>query len=51
MMKIGVLINWDVEVVALSEAVQNTFKTIKLSIFGHISSLPWSFSLVPPLAL
>ncbi len=39
MMKIGILINWDVEVVAHSEVVQNTFKTLKLSIFGHISSL------------
>ena len=39
MMKIGILINLDVEVIAHSEVVQNTFKTLKLSIFDHISSL------------
>ena len=39
MMKIRILINSDVEVVAHSEVVQNTFKTLKLSIFDHISSL------------
>ena len=39
MMKIDILLNLDVEVVAHSEVVQNTFKTLKLSIFDHISSL------------
>jgi len=38
MMKIRILINLDVEVIAHSEVVQNAFKTLKLSIFDHISS-------------
>ena len=39
MMKIRIVINSDVEVVAHPEVVQNTFKTLKLPIFDHISSL------------
>ena len=39
MMKIRMVINSDVEVVAHPEVVQNTFETLKLSIFDHISSL------------
>ena len=39
MMKIQIVINTDVEVVAHSEVVQNTFKTLKLSLFDHISSI------------
>ncbi len=39
MMKIDILLNLDVEVVAHSEVVQNTSKTPKLSISDHISSL------------
>ena len=39
MMKIRILINSDVEVVAHSEVVQNTSKTPKLSISDHISLL------------
>ena len=39
MMKIRILINSDVEVVAHPEVVQNTFKTPKLSISDHIPSL------------
>ena len=39
MMKIDIVLKFDVKVVAHSEAVQNTSTTSKLSILDHITSL------------